>query len=416
MKGTTRQTLAARQLAVSSNTKFTAHLHNQLRKDPKHRHNLVFSSWSVTSVLSLLAQGAAASTRDQILCGLQYGGNVGSDAILGSTTNEVLYQGYSATNEDLLATTPDAQQDTEATSHLLNLANRIYLHTNYELDELFLNIAKAYYHSEPERIDFAKNVEAAGRINQWVELQTKNRIKDLVSPSSLDRTTRIVLVNAVYFKGQWEKAFQKDQTYSQPFYVNDNESVPVEMMSNYEDSFLMGILNDLDAIACELPYKGGTMSMILLLPKVRFQLDNVEEKLMTHGLDEAWKNSSLTKQKILLHVPKFRIESSIDLNGTLQALGMRDMFEPSRASLGGIIKSNGSSGALFVSQIIQKAFIEVNEVGTEAAAATAMMCPTGFAISKPPPEFRCDQPFLFFIRHNSTGLVLFSGRVDRPEE
>jgi len=180
--------------------------------------------------------------------------------------------------------------------------------------------------------------------------------------------------------------------------------------------FFMGPLQNLNATGCELPYHGGVMSMIILLPQEWLGLEVVEEKLLQFDLGEEWKAANLQPQTISLEVPRFRVESAIDLEQVLAKIGMTDMFDPSAANLFKLtspIEGNAEE-PLYVSVAIQKAFIDVNEASSESAAATLVVVGRGCRQQLIPRKFICNQPFLYFIRHNPSGLVLFSGKVGNP--
>jgi len=395
---------SAKSKVVLSNTKFDAKVLNKLLQVPQHKTNVIVSSWSITSVLSLLAQGADKNTKKQIVQGLEYGDYPVSP-------NDVLELGYATTTQDLMSSVASNENIT------LDLANRMYVSNHFELAQQLSQVAKQYYGSEPESVDFAMSDAVAKKINSWVEQKTRDRIKDLVSPSQLGELTRLVLVNAVYFKGKWEIQFDKKMTHPAPFYTTESDQAQVQMMNIPKSKFVMGNIDALSAIGCELPYQSEVMSMVLLLPQERFGLAQVEQKLLETDLATAWQSAGLRKQEIALQLPRFRVESTIDLKPVLKQLGMVDMLDMNAADLSKLASPYAVvKEQLYVSEVFQKAFIEVNEIGAEAAAATAAIVMTRAAPVRRPTVFRCDQPFLYFIRHNPTGLILFSGKVGRPQE
>ncbi|MCK4339529.1 MAG: serpin family protein, partial [Candidatus Cloacimonetes bacterium] len=253
-------------------------------------------------------------------------------------------------------------------------------------------------------VDFIVACEdARNQINEWVEQKTKDKIKELIKPGILDPLTRLVLVNAIYFKGKWEKEFEKKLTKDTPFWLTPEDSIHCPMMQqkgsfNYCENDSLQIL--------ELPYLGDDLSMIVLLPREVDGLKKLENCLTIDNLNK-WMNVSY--QEIKVYLPKFKITSGFSLGKTLYDMGMTDAFIPYKADFSGM---NGSK-ELFISKVIHKAFVDVNEEGTEAAAATAVVMLKAVA-PKQPIVFRADHPFVFLIRDNHSGSVLFLGRMVDP--
>jgi serpin B len=223
----------------------------------------------------------------------------------------------------------------------------------------------------------------------------------------LDGSTRLVLVNAIYFKGNWIRQFETRLTKKEPFHLSSGNTVTVPLMRQ-TDEFDYAESPDLQVL--ELPYAGGDLSMVVLLPRTVDGLGNLEAELTTQNL-KAW-TGNLRHKKVIVFLPKFRVTSGFSLAETLAGLGMPDAFDGDLADFSGM----DGRRDLFISAVAHKAFIEVNEEGTEAAAATAVMVGlTGLPqTNAPPPVFRADHPFLFFIRDNSNGSILFLGRVTDP--
>ncbi|KAK0154666.1 Leukocyte elastase inhibitor [Merluccius polli] len=277
----------------------------------------------------------------------------------------------------------------------------------------FLEATQKFYDADLKAVDFIGAPEDCRlEINGWVEQQTENKIKDLLKSGTVGPMTRLALVNAIYFKGSWLNRFVEANTKEMPFKLNQNESKPVQMMYqrkklpfNYMPDYSLRIL--------ELPYVREELSMFVLLPDESTDgsdpLLKLEKKLTQKKLDEWTKRDNMdTQSDVVVHLPKFKLEEDYELKEPLGKMGMTDVFSGAKADLSGM---NGEGG-LFLSTVAHKAFVEVNEEGTEAAAATAGMA---FFCMAREEYFRADHPFLFFIRHNKTKSILFFGRFSSPQ-
>ncbi|KAL3976843.1 hypothetical protein ACER0C_020332 [Sarotherodon galilaeus] len=292
----------------------------------------------------------------------------------------------------------NADINSPSASYILKLANRLYGENTAHFLPDFLEATQKYYQADLKAVDFIGAPEACrAEINSWVEQQTENKIKDLLKPGTVNADTRLALVNAVYFKGNWRNPFDEANTEEMPFKVRQNETVPVQMM-HQRKKLPYNYIPDHDLQILELPYVGEELSMFILLPKESSDpLLKLEKELTQERLNE-WtdrKNMS-TYSEVVLHLPKFKLEEDYELNEPLAKLGMKDVF-----------------WGLFLSTVAHKAFVEVNEEGTEAAAATCAMINACCYI--PDTHFRADHPFLFFIRHNKTKSILFFGRFSSPQ-
>ncbi|VCW76671.1 unnamed protein product [Gulo gulo] len=264
---------------------------------------------------------------------------------------------------------------------------------------------KKFYLTSVESVDFNNAPEESRKkINSWVESQTHGKIKDLLPKNSLEFTTILVLVNAIYFKGQWDNKFDKKNTVEKEFWLNKDTSKPVQMMKQ-ANVFKFTSLEDIQAKILEVPYKGKDLSTILLLPDEVDGLQKLEDQLTAEKLIEWTSSQNMCDNYVDLYLPRFKLEETYDLKDTLRALGMVDIFQ--RANLSGMTGTKD----LLVSKVIHKSFVEVTEEGTEAASSTAVVVNFG---SPPIRPFHCDHPFLFFIRHNKTNSILFLGRVSSP--
>jgi serpin B len=276
----------------------------------------------------------------------------------------------------------------------LALANAVWAQRGEALLEAYVELLRGTYGAPPEPVDFAVPAPVAERINAWVSGRTHERIQDIVNAGMLTPDTRLVLVNALWFKAAWETPFNPRVTKERAFTLASGAQVSVPFMAQ---TAVFAYAEKDGAQAVELPYKGDRFSMIVVLPA------GGEPRAVPQGLLEA-----LDAASVQVHLPRFRIETAYRLEDTLPAMGMKAAFRRD-ADFSGI---NGQRD-LFLSVVVHKAFVAVDEAGTEAAAATAVMTLRGEAPTKTA-EFRADRPFLFLIRDTKTGTVLFLGRVSDP--
>lgn len=295
----------------------------------------------------------------------------------------------------------------------LNLANRLYGEQSYEFVKLFLEETKKFYNAELESVDFERNAEDARvNINSWVEGQTQGKIKDLLVQGVLDNMTRLVLVNAIYFKGKWAEQFKEEDTVDDYFRINKTETKSVKMMRQ-KTKLHINTIPEVNSQILELPYVGEDLSMFIILPEdiedETTGLEKVEKELTFEKFVE-WTNlDMMSKHQVEVSLPRFKMEEEYDLNDVLMRMGMVDAFDVSRSDFSGMSSANN----LVLSKVVHKAFVEVNEVGTEAAAATGAVISNRALII--PDRFLADHPFLFFIQHKPTKTVLFAGRYSSPE-
>uniref|UniRef100_A0A8C1FQC7 Serpin B6 n=1 Tax=Cyprinus carpio carpio TaxID=630221 RepID=A0A8C1FQC7_CYPCA len=292
--------------------------------------------------------------------------------------------------------------------YVLSLANRLYGEQSYQFVEKFLNDAKIYYEAGLEKVDFSKK-SARVDINNWVEKNTQGKIKDLLPQGSIDEMTRLVLVNAIYFKGNWVKKFPKEATSDGQFKLNKTQTKPVKMM--YQKSeFPLAFIPEMDSQVLELPYVGKNVSMLIILPNEiqdkTTGLQKLEKALTYEKLMEWTRPEVMYKGEVEVSLPRFKMEKTYDMKNLLISMGMEDVFNEQKVNLSGMSPSNN----LVLTKVIHKAFVEVNEEGTEAAGATGAI----FATRSFAQMFIADHPFLFFIRHNPTKSILFYGRFCSP--
>ncbi|CAM5110880.1 unnamed protein product [Natator depressus] len=294
------------------------------------------------------------------------------------------------------------------TSYELANANRLYGEKTFNFLQQYLSCIQKLYQAELKPADFLNAAEETReQINLWVETFTNRKIKNLLAPGTVSSGTKLVLVNAVYFKGQWEVEFNGKNTKERAFQINKTTSKPVQMMHKMGE-YKIATIEEHDCQVLELPYKGDDLSMYILLPKDYTGLTQLEKELTYEKLTTWISPDHLKEVEVEVSLPRFKIETSAELKKYLEALGMTDVFHPGVSDLSGMVKTDGLS----VSEAIHKAYIEVNEEGTVAAAATAVSI--GITSVRIPVQFVADHPFLFFIRHQKTKCILFYGRVSSP--
>ena len=311
------------------------------------------------------------------------------------------------------------QATTLANDVELRIANRLWCQTGYHFLAEYLSLTERYYGSRVADVDFRSHAEDARRqINEWIEQQTAGKIKDMVAPRTFNEMTRLVLTNAMYFLGGWQDEFDETSTKTAPFWSKPGEEHSVQMM-HQTDLFRYGDFDDLQVI--EMPYRylmqderlrkdatnrATALAMTFLLPRTIDGLSIIEAALSPLTLGQ-W--TTLRLHQVNVAIPKFRIESGFQMGEALRSMGMEKAFSVQEADFSGI--SDDPEG-LFIGEVVHKAFIDVNEKGTEAAAATAMVMVGGCAIpTDPSKEFRADHPFLFLIRDRNTRMIHFMGRV-----
>ena len=369
---------------AKGNNQFAFDLYGRLRTEPG---NLIFSPNSISTALAMTYAGARADTESQM-----------ADVLHFDLSQDRLHPAFSALIERLHGR---KQKGTE-----VRVANRLWGQTGYEFLPAYLQVTKQQYNAELGQVDFIQQTEAARQaINTWVEEQTNDKIKDLIPAGVLNEMTRLVLTNAIYFKGDWTSQFDKKATKNTPFHLSANENVDVSMMFQKEE-FKYGAVDDIQML--ELPYIGNDLSMLVLLPKELNGLPSLEEKLTPDNLGK-W-SSALRKQKVDVYLPKFTMTSKFSLSSILRAMGMTAAFDSEMADFSGMIGKK----ELYVTAVVHKAFVDVNEEGTEATAATGVV--VGVRSIRVTPTFRADHPFVFLIRDNWTGSILFMGRVENPKE
>ncbi|XP_075985818.1 antichymotrypsin-2-like isoform X2 [Anticarsia gemmatalis] len=357
------------KIFASAVAKFSAKFCNELDKSK----SVVSSPLSAEFVLGLLALGTTEPAHSQLL------------KTLGIADDNAIRSSFAAVSSKLKA----------IKGVTLNVANKVYImEGSYDLHPELKKDAVKVFDAAMEKVDFAAASAAVKNINDWVENKTNKKIKDLLSPDSVNSDTRLVLVNALYFKGSWKEQFNPSHTLDQPFHVNAASTINIPMMYR-EGDYSIGHSEALNAQLLDIPYLGNEASMLIVLPQEIEGLDGVLKKL-ADGHDLLSDIDNMHQTKVQVTIPKFKIETEIDLKELLPKLGINAIFDMGNSGLTKILNQPES---LYVSKAVQKAFIEVNEEGAEAAAATAMgivMC--SLILDEPPtPTFVADRPFLAFI-------------------
>lgn len=376
-------------ILARDNAAFALDLYDQLREENKG--NIFFSPHSISAALSMTSAGADGETRTQMEKALRF-----------SLEGMDVHKAFA----DLEARLNSVQESGDIA---LLSANSLWPQEG-DIRKEYIAFVKKYYSAVVQDVNYkdeADREDARKRINGWVEERTQEKIKDLVPHGILNELTRLTLVNAVYFKGDWSSPFKEEATQDALFHLTPEAQVEVPLMRQ-KDRFGYAETNDLQIL--EMPYGDGALSMLIILPRDINGLAGLESNLDIQTIIQ-WR-SQLIRKKVEVYLPKFKMSGQFSLNDYLKRLGMADAFNPQKANFAGM---DGNPNRLYIAAALHKAFVEVNEAGTEAAAATAVvMAARSIAMPEETPVFRADHPFLFFIQENRTGAILFMGRVSDP--
>ncbi|EDL91759.1 serine (or cysteine) peptdiase inhibitor, clade B, member 8 (predicted) [Rattus norvegicus] len=369
-----------------ANGSFAISLLKILGEEDKSR-NLFFCPMSVSSALAMVYLGAKGNTATQM------------SQVLGLSGDGDVHQGF----QTLLA-----EVNKSGTQYLLKSACRLFGEESCDFLSTFKESCQKFYQAGIEEMSFVKDTEGCRkRINDWVLEKTEGKISEVLSPGTVCPLTKLVLVNAMYFKGKWKAQFDRKYTRGMPFKTNQEEKKTVQMMFKHA-KFKMAHVDEVNAQVLALPYAEDELSMVVLLPDESSDL-TVVEKALTYEKLRAWTNpETLTESKVQVFFPRLKLEESYDLETVLQSLGMTDAFEETKADFSGMTSKKNVP----VSKVAHKCFVEVNEEGTEAAATTAVIRNTRSCRIEP--RFCADRPFLFFIWHQKTSSILFCGRFSSP--
>uniref|UniRef100_A0A1I8Q5W3 Serpin domain-containing protein n=1 Tax=Stomoxys calcitrans TaxID=35570 RepID=A0A1I8Q5W3_STOCA len=344
-----------------------------------NKDNILLSPLSIQTAMALAFAGAKGATADEIASAMKFVSKCPKEVAESFHTVLAKYQD----------------------SALVKIANKVYVQEGNAIKPEYATVTKEKYHAAAETVDFAKSEAAAQNINAWVENKTAGKITDLVSADSLGPDTRLVLLNALHFKGEWQEKFDEEDTREDDFWLNEEESVQVKFMFR-QSNFRYGYIREFECEALELPYKDSDLSMFVLLPDKRDGLKDLAEKLKTVNLldlDQKLHDAD----DMIVRFPKFKIEYSIELSDVLKEMGIKTAFGP--ADLSNMVES---AHGLYVSQVLHKTSIEVNEEGCEAAAATGLK----IQFRCMPPRFSANNAFFYFIwnkRH-----IFFAGAFVKP--
>jgi serpin B len=342
--------------------------------------NLFFSPLSVSTALAMTYGGARGQTAAEMAAVLHF-----------LNDQEITH----AANRELLAGLMTNDED----PYQLAIANRLWPAQSLALKQEFLDLTERFYQAEPQSLDFAGHAEDARQtINRWAEENTLGMIRDLLKKGDLDAATLLVLTNAVYFQAGWASPFDKDRTEKGEFMAAGGQTRPVDFMTQ-QGSFPLAAIEG--ARLLQMPYDAGPLAFVVILPEEMDGLARLEKALSPAALD-SWL-SQLKEQPAVVQLPHFELECRAELSDTLQKMGMPSAFGP------GADFSGMTDARIYIDQVIHKARIKVDEEGTEAAAATAVIMRKSM-----PTVFRADRPFLFLIRDTETGAILFMGRLADP--
>jgi serpin B len=375
-------------LLIEGNSAFAFNLYQALREKDG---NLFYSPHSISLALAMTYAGARGETEQQM-----------ADTLHFILSQDSLHSAFNSLDIELGKRGQEAQGK-DGEGFRLNIVNAIWGQKDYSFLPAFLDVLAQNYGAGLRTLDFIKESENSRvTINDWVSDQTEGRIEDLIPQGAIDALTRLVLTNAIYFNAAWEYPFNEDMTAEGPFYLLDGEQVTVPMMKQTE-SFGYTEVEGYQAV--ELPYDGGELSMVIFLPEAG-QFEAFEQGLQAQQVDTIIK--SLRLAEVTITMPQFEFDSDFSLKDTLAGMGMPIAFTEN-ADFSGMTGNR----ELFISDVIHKAFVSVDEKGTEAAAASAVIM-TLSAMPSQLVEVTIDRPFIFLIRDIDTGAILFVGRVLNP--
>ena len=348
------------------------------------KSNIFFSPLSISTAFSMAYEGAKEKTAAEI------------QQVFGFESNDAKRQ--KAISELL------SRFDHKDGWYNLQVANALWIKEGYKIKQNYIDTAKTHYSSTADNVDFVTD-DGINKINSWVKEKTNDKIENILAPGSTDDSTRMVITNAVYFKGKWSSEFNPRNTSEKPFWTDKGNSVIIPMMKQPVDIYNYAKTENIQAL--ELNYLGGDISMVVLLPKDRDGIQSLEQ-LMDKKKFDAIKDS-MTRQPLTVKIPKFEFETEYNLKSPLRSLGVHDAFDKNNADFQGITDEQ-----IYLDRAAHKAFVNVNEEGTEAAAITALVARATSGPPEPMAEFVADHPFMFVIQEKETGEILFIGRVMDP--
>ncbi|TSR87323.1 Neuroserpin [Bagarius yarrelli] len=385
----------ATELPEDASAEFWVRMYHQLQMAGSD-DNIIFSPLSVALALGMVELGARGSSLQQI-------------------RQAVGYTHYREDEEFAVLKNLSQALSEDETECVVHLANSLFLQSGIHFSPKFLKLVKDYFHAEVETVDFNESVAVAQHINAWVQNHTASKIHELVSADDFNSLTRMTLINAVYFRGNWKNQFRPENTRTFSFSKDDGSEVQTLMMYQQGD-FYYGEFSDGSSEAggvyqvLEMPYEGEDMSMMIVLPRQEVLLASLEP-IIKASLIEDWA-SNVKKQKVEVYLPRFKVEQKIDLRDTLQQLGINNIFTK-EADLSAMMTEREEGKDLFIGKAVQKSYLEVTEEGAEGAAGSGMIALTRTMVLYP--QVMADHPFFFITRNRKTGSILFMGRVMNPE-
>lgn len=385
------------QSVVNSNNEFAFDLYKKFNENNKD--NIFFSPYSISVALTMTFEGAKGKTADEMYEVL----NLFPKCVCKTEPCDNCDQPEKRRPNTASIINEINKSDK---GYQLSTANALWAQKDYKFLNEYFSIIEKYYGGKVTNLDFAGESEKSRKtINSWVENQTNNKIKDLIPPGAINDMTRLVLTNAIYFKGTWILQFDKSKTKESDFKVTPEQTIKVPMMTLTGEKARFNYAETDDLQILEMPYKGEELSMLVLLPKEQ-AIEKVEQSLSAEKLNE-WRNM-LKERKIDIFLPKFKFETKYFMNDALQEMGITSAFDSTKADFSGMTGTKD----LYITNVIHQGFVEVNEEGTEAAAATAVIVgTTSIEIRN---EFKADHPFIFIIQQKDTGNILFIGKVSDP--
>ena len=370
---------------VQANTAFAIDLYRKLADQGA---NVFFSPYSIMNCLAMAHAGAKSKTEKELAKVLHL-----------SSKGPLLHQSFN----DLYSRLKEIQSKK---SIILKMANALWVQSEYKFKQDFAKLCRDSYLSGLFRVNYEKDPERCRlKINKWIAKQTENKIRDILHPGFIDDLTRLIITNAIYFRGNWLKQFATFDTKDDIFWQTPEKKLEIKMMFQ-EDDF--GYKETAELQVLEMPYVGKDLSMIIILPREQEGLSQLEEQLSVETLREWIDNLRVGEVKVFL--PRFKFTSRYSLKSVLSSLGMEEAFT-NRADFSGMADEMKH----WISEIVHQSFIKVYEEGTEAAAATFVGLALGISIGEIP-EFRADHPFFFIIRETSSGCIIFMGRVWEPRD
>lgn len=382
------------QALADGNNAFALELYQALAA--KESGNLFYSPYSISLALAMTYAGARGETQAQM-----------ADALNFNLPEAQLHPAFNALDQQLAERAKTSGEGSDGKGFRFHVVNDLWGQKDYPFVSEYLDLLAKNYGAGMRPLDFAADPEAARKqMNDYIAKQTEERIKDLLPQGSIDLLTRLVLTNAIYFNAAWMHQFEESLTQDAPFTLLDGSSKSVPMMQ-IAGSETYAYLDGSDFQAISLPYEGGQLAMLVVLP------DSGAFPAFESGLTAAQLaqlRGQLQYQQVALKMPRFTFESQFSLVEQLAALGMTDAFDPDKADFSGMTGSR----ELYVGDVIHKSFVKVDENGTEAAAATAVIMELSAAPADQPIMLTIDRPFLFFIIDEPTNTILFAGRVLNP--